>query len=273
MVWFYDPSLFAISDIAVDPNADVSFDELDVSEEGLELTFAYGPLPDDVIGAADLLANILEDDIEPDEFQYNFSFTLQDDVVALNELIGQSLDDLESNEDAIELELFQGPLSDNLIELIGASNEDADNDDIEYDFAASPLADDVFAATDALINIFDEGQPPEEFDHDFTFTLLEDAQIYAAHFDDDTSIDESDHSFSFAPLSDNFVAAVEPQYQSFEDYADDDFYEYSFYLGIVGEDGVPPRKLTGSRGGFGAPCVTRPMTPNSKRTNRQAAGI
>jgi hypothetical protein len=156
-----------------------------------------------------------------------------------------------------------------------------DSEDTELSFTYGPLPDDVIAAVDLLVNVFDDAPEADETDYSFTFTLLEDAQLYAAQFETEEAPDETDHSFAAGPLSDDFVAsdekvyglqtdddqptdeieydfslslqddfvvvADEIPYQHFDDY-DDAFEgdEYSFYLGNISEPVEEPARQGGA---------------------------
>jgi hypothetical protein len=146
--------------------------------------------------------------------------------------------------------------------------------DFEFSFAYGPLPDDVIAAADLLANVFEDNEAPDEFDYSFSFTLLEDAQIYAAQFEDAPEPEELDHSFTFTlledaqiyalafdddvgsddtdydfslSLQDDIVVADEPPYQHFDEY-DENFEgdEYSFYLGNVSEPVEEPVRQGGA---------------------------
>jgi hypothetical protein len=192
-------------------------DTLELHFDGAEfdLSFTYGPPPADVIAAADLLANVFEDNQEADEFDYSFSFTLLEDAQLY----------------AAQFETEETP------------------DETDHSFAAGPLSDDFVAPDDKVYGLQADDEPEtEEADHSFTFTLLEDAQVYGLGFEDDVSpTDEIEYDFSLSLQDDFVIVADEPPYQHFDEY-DEAFEgdEYSFYLGNVSEPVEEPVRQGGA---------------------------
>lgn len=157
----------------------------------------------------------------------------------------------------------------NIILNLGDDDWSLQSEDEDFSYYSGPLSDDAVVAVDYIQGWIDDEQSSDELDYDFTFALLEDAQVYAAQFSDDESLDETDYDFTLSPLSDDFIAAIDQIGQSFDDgeeeqleydffasplsadfviavdvpYASFDEYdeafegeEYSFYLGVVGDD-------------------------------------
>jgi hypothetical protein len=223
---------------------------LGLDSEDTELSFTYGPLPDDVIAAVDLLVNVFDDAHEAEETDYSFTFTLLEDA-----------------------------------QLYAAQFETEEAaDETDHSFAAGPLSDDFVAPDEKVYSATtDDDRQTDDEGEIFTFTLLEDAQIYGLQVNDETSDSEDDFDFVIGPLSDDFVAPDdkvyglqaedEPQpdefddvfilslqdefvvvdelpYQHFDEY-DDAFEgdEYSFYLGAIGADEVIVPPVTGQGDG------------------------
>ena len=125
----------------------------------------------------------------------------------------------------------------NIILNLGDDDWSLQSEDEDFSYYSGPLSADAVVAVDYIQGWIDDEQSSDELDYDFTFALLEDAQVYAAQFSDDESLDETDYDFTLSPLSDDFIAAIDQIGQSFDEY-DEAFEgeEYSFYLGVVGDD-------------------------------------
>jgi hypothetical protein len=188
-----------------------------LDSEDTELSFTYGPLPDDVIAAVDLLVNVFDDAHEADETDYSFTLTLLDDAQLY----------------AAQFETEEAP------------------DDTDHSFVAGPLSDDFVAPDEKVYGLqADDDQPTDETDYSFTFTLLDDAQVYGLGLEADvTPTDEIEYDFSLSLQDDFVVVADEPPYQHFDDY-DDAFEgdEYSFYLGNVSDYEAAVESLFGGGG-------------------------
>jgi hypothetical protein len=180
---------------------------LGLDSEDTELSFTFGPLPDDVIAAVDLLVNVFEDTHEADETDYSFTFTLLEDA-----------------------------------QLYAAQFETEEaQDEQDHSFVAGPLSDDFVAPDDKVYGLQADDDPEqEEPDHSFTFTLLEDAQVYGLSLDDDTQYtEEVEHDFSLSLQDDIVIIADEIPYQHFDEYNEAfEGDEYSFYLGSLDDDPV-----------------------------------
>lgn len=259
--------------LSSEPTAGISFEDFATSattedENPDELSFSYGPLSSDLVERIGALQEDAQDD---DGIDYDFSLALQDDVV---DKVGQTFDD-DATVDEIDYDFSFSLLEDaqNYAVLL---EDAAEAEEFDYDFNAPLIEDSISADTQTILQSFEDIDTVDETDYDFNLApqdLLVLDQVVAQALEDGTD-DDADYDYSqvLAPLSANFVANVELQYQSFDDYADnenDDVYDYSFYLGTVGPNGAG-RKVTGARTAFGAPCDTRNASPpHSTRASRQ----
>lgn len=244
------------------------------SDEGLELTFTFGPLPDDIIAAADLIAGMPEEDQPADEFDYDFSFTLLEDA----QVYSAALQDDEGF-DEFDYDFASSPLASDasINELIGAYVEDGEDDDIEYDFSSAPLSADAVLIDDAVGQVFDEGEPNDdgvELTH-FSGPLSDDLiELIGASFEDADN-DDIDYDFTSPPLSDDAAVPLDMLCALLEEAsADDDLFDYSFFADVVGADAATTlRRRTHTRAGH-IPSDARGNTaPPSTRIGKAPRAI